>query len=123
MVYLLENHEYKQLQKIIGDELKRYVTAKVQIENKKELDAAGIDTLFPSFRSEYKNLNELKVKHIDRAIEALDVIERQIIELKYLQLDNPTDTYVYMEIGITKTEFYRKKKSAIVSIATSLSIM
>lgn len=63
------------------------------------------------------------VIQIDRAIGVLDGIERQIIELEYLQLDNPTDTYVYMEIGINKTEFYRKKKSAIVSIATSLSIM
>lgn len=70
------------------------------------------------------NINELKVKQIDRALENyLDEIQLQIVRMKYLSPKQRTDTDIYMELGIKSDKFYMLKKHAINAIATALGII
>lgn len=119
----LDGAEYKALQSIVKEQLKLYRALKVRLQNKRECEAAGVGQLFPSIRENYIK-DDLKVKQIDRAIaDGLEAVEREIIELKYLQPSIPTDVQVYMEMYLKKEIFYQKKKSAIISIAYSLGMI
>ena len=119
----LDGAKYKVLQRMVKEELKFYRALKVRLQNKRECEAVGVGQLFPSIRGNYIK-DDLKVKQIDRAIvDGLDAVEREIIELKYLQSSIPTDVQVYMEMYLKKEIFYQKKKSAIISIAYSLGMI
>lgn len=115
--------DFKKVQNAVKKELKMFPALKVRIENKKEAELAGIKQVFPSFYdSDIKN--ELKFKQIQSAIDfALDDIEREIIKQKYLTSSNPTDLFIYLELGIKKEQYYEKKKSAIYSMAKALGIV
>ncbi|ERI09146.1 phage transcriptional regulator, ArpU family [Aneurinibacillus aneurinilyticus ATCC 12856] len=100
----LEEVNEKDVQDIVIEELKNYRALKVQMENKREREMAGIVDLFPSLRQADKE-NELKVRQIDRALEnSLDVTERIIVEQKYIDSKELTDMYIYTELGLKKGE-------------------
>ncbi|MCM3225970.1 ArpU family phage packaging/lysis transcriptional regulator [Terribacillus saccharophilus] len=103
--------------------LKEYRALKIQIENRREQEEAGVVGLFPSLRHAGQ-LNEIKVRQIERVLEgSLDFIERQIIDLKYLNPMEINDLNIYMDLGIKKGKFYKKKRSALIRIATSLCMI
>ncbi|WP_046180373.1 ArpU family phage packaging/lysis transcriptional regulator [Domibacillus tundrae] len=120
---LFTDIDEKEVQNLIIMELRDYRALKVQIENKKEREAAGIVDLFPSVRQQ-DQLSELKVKQIDRALDrSLDFIERQIIEKKYFTSEETKDINIYMELGLKKGKYYDKKRSAVYRLATALGII
>jgi ArpU family phage transcriptional regulator len=122
LAFLMEVNE-KEVQDIVVEELKNYRALKVQMENKKEREEAGIIDLFPSLRQADK-INELKVKQIDRALQhSLDATERTIIEQKYLDSKEKTDLHIYTDLGMKKGKYYEKKRAAIFRIATALGIV
>lgn len=113
----------KEVQNLIIGELRDYRALKVQIENKKEQEAAGVINLFPSVRQQDR-LNELKVKQIERALaNSLDFIERRIIEMKYFTSQETKDINIYLELGLKKGKYYEKKRAAIYRLATALGII
>jgi ArpU family phage transcriptional regulator len=113
----------KEVQNLIIGELREYRALKVQIENKKEQEVAGVINLFPSVRQQDR-LNELKVKQIERALEnSLDFIERRIIEMKYFTSEETKDINIYLELGLKKGKYYEKKRAAIYRLATALGII
>ncbi|WP_203362429.1 ArpU family phage packaging/lysis transcriptional regulator [Bacillus sp. REN10] len=113
----------KEVQDLIITELRNYRALKVQIENKKEQEAAGVIDLFPSVRQQDR-LNELKVKQIDRALEhSLDFIERRIIEMKYFTSEETKDINIYLDLGLKKGKYYEKKRAAIYRLATALGVI
>ncbi|MEJ8547835.1 ArpU family phage packaging/lysis transcriptional regulator [Brevibacillus borstelensis] len=83
----------------------------------------GIDQLFPRLQlSETKN--EWKARQIERALQySLDETERKIIGKKYLNPVRVSDIDVYLDLGLTKDQYYPKKKEAIFQIATALRII
>ncbi|WP_396120238.1 hypothetical protein [Domibacillus indicus] len=75
---LFKNIDEKEIQNLLIMELHNYRALKVQIENKKEREEAGVIDLFPPVRKE-DQLNELKVRQVDRALNrSLDFTERRI---------------------------------------------
>jgi hypothetical protein len=75
---LFKNIDEKEIQNLLIMELHNYRALKVQIENKKEREEAGVIDLFPPVRKEGQ-LNELKVRQVDRALNrSLDFTERRI---------------------------------------------
>ncbi|QBJ83184.1 ArpU family phage packaging/lysis transcriptional regulator [Bacillus subtilis] len=119
---VVDEVDIKAVRKIIIKELKDYRALKVQIENKKECSDLGIN-LFPSIRNSH-NVNELKVKQIERAlVNSLDDEERMIIEKKYLSASQTKDIHIYMELGMKKDTYYEIKQRAILRIATALGII
>jgi ArpU family phage transcriptional regulator len=118
-----EDIDEKEVQNLIIRELRHYRALKVQIENKREREEAGIIDLFPSVRQQDR-LNELKVKQIERALEnSLDYIERKIIEMKYFTSLDTKDVNIYLELGLKKGKYYEKKRAAIYRLATALGII
>ncbi|MED4240625.1 ArpU family phage packaging/lysis transcriptional regulator [Priestia megaterium] len=120
---LLEPVDEKLVRKTVISELKRYRALKVKFQNRKEQEEAGVVDLFPVLRKEEK-LAELKVIQIERALEhSLDEIEREIIQIKYLESKQTKDINIYMDLGLKKEKYYEKKGAAILNIATSLGII
>ncbi|KEF40128.1 phage transcriptional regulator, ArpU family [Schinkia azotoformans MEV2011] len=114
----------KEVRSVVVKELKRYKAWKVRLHNRKEQNEKGIEgNLFPKLLDNDKQ-NELKVKQIERALNSsLDQLERQIIEMKYLSTERQNDLNIYLELGLQKTPYYEKKKTAIFQIAESLGII
>lgn len=120
---LFEPVDEKLVRQTVIRELKNYRALKVQLANKKEREEAGVVGLFPVLRKE-DNLAELKVKQIERALQhSLDEIEREIIQIKYLESKQTKDINIYMDLGLKKEKYYEKKGAAILNIATSLGII
>jgi len=71
---------------------------------------------------EYKIL-KAKVKNFENCLTVLDPIEREIIERKLLSNSPDIDISVYMDIGIKKEKFYKKKQSAQLKLAKVLGII
>lgn len=119
----LQPVDEREVRKAVVKELKSYKALRVAVQNKQELQEKGIDQLFPRLQhSETKN--ELKARQIERALEySLDEVERQIIEEKYLCTSRVKDINVYLDLGLTKDQFYTKKKEAIMQIATALGMI
>lgn len=114
----------KQVRSVVVKELKKYKALKVRQQNRKELIEKGIASdIFPKMRNNDLE-NELKVIQMERALKSsLDHMERKIIEMKYLGPESQNDINIYMELGLQKTPYYEKKKTAILMIATSLGII
>lgn len=70
---------------------------------------------------EYKILST-RVRNVERALETLDPVEREIIQLKYLAKQKYTDIFIYLEMGLAKDSYYEKKKSALSKLARVLGI-
>ncbi|MCY8002448.1 ArpU family phage packaging/lysis transcriptional regulator [Bacillus haynesii] len=113
----------KEVRNTIIRELKRYKALKVQLENRKEREAAGMNNLFPQLRDQH-SLNELKVCQMDRALkQSLDDDELKIIKAKYLSPQKIKDIEIYMEMGLKKDKYYQVKRRAIYNLATALGII
>ncbi|MEC1575600.1 ArpU family phage packaging/lysis transcriptional regulator, partial [Bacillus haynesii] len=96
----------KEVRNTIIRELKRYKALKVQLENRKEREAARMNHLFPQLRDQH-SLNELKVCQMDRALkQSLDNDELKIIQEKYLSSKKIKDIEIYMEMGLKKDKYY-----------------
>lgn len=103
----------REVRKAVVKELKAYKALRVAVQNKQEQAEKGIDQLFPRlYLSETKN--DLKARQIERALRySLDEIERKIIDEKYLSPVRVNDINVYLELGLTKDQYYIKKREAI----------
>lgn len=113
----------REVRKAVVKELKAYKALRVAVQNKQEQVEKGIDQLFPRLhQSETKN--DLKARQIERALQySLDEIERNIIEEKYLSPARVNDINVYLDLGLTKDQYYIKKREAIFQLATALRII
>lgn len=112
----------KKVQELVIGELSEYRALKVKFENLCERNELGASDLFPNLR-EYP-FGELKVKQIDRALSrSLDHHERKIIEMKYLSDQELKDLTIYLEIGLKKNMYYKKKRAALQKLAISLGII
>lgn len=113
----------KELKRIIAQELRLYKTLKVAIENKCELAAAGFNEVFPVI-VDSSAAKELKFNQIRRALnEALTDDERMNLERKYLGNYSETDLSIYMDLGLSKGQYYRIKKQAIQQLAIAIGII
>lgn len=113
----------REVRKAVVKELKAYKALRVAVQNKQEQAEKGIDQLFPRLhQSETKN--DLKARQMERALQySLDEIERKIIEEKYLSPARVNDINVYLDLGLTKDQYYVKKREAIFQLATALRII
>ena len=119
----LDGVDEREVRRIVAKELKQYKALKIAMKNRDEEENEVNGRLFP-INMKYEREKELKVKHIDRALnEALDDIERKIIEQKYLSSTRVNDVNIYLELGLTKDQYYSFKKEAIFQIATALRII
>ncbi|WP_289136303.1 ArpU family phage packaging/lysis transcriptional regulator [uncultured Brevibacillus sp.] len=111
------------VRQVVAKELKAYKALRVAEQNRKEQQEKGIEQLFPRLQaSDTKNI--LKARQIERALQySLDEVERQIIEEKYLSTSRVKDINIYLDLGMTKDQYYPKKKDAILQIATALGII
>lgn len=113
----------KEVRKVVAKELKKYKALREAVRNREEQEAAGLGDLFPVL-SESDKKKEMKVRQIERALNyTLDEIERRIIEEKYLGTSRVKDITLYLNMGLTKDQYYAKKKEAISQIATALRII
>jgi ArpU family phage transcriptional regulator len=119
----LEPVNEKEVRKAVVKALKEYKALRVAVQNKQERQEKGIDQLFPRLQKS-ESTNELKARQIERALQySLDEVERQIIEEKYLSTSRVKDINVYFDMGLTKDQYYTKKKDAIMQIATALGMI
>ena len=113
----------KQIRSIVVKELKLFRALKIQQLNKQELNEKGIIiNIFPKLYDNDRE-KEMKVLHMERALDNLDSIERQIIEKKYLDVEKRNDINIYLDLCLQKTTYYKKKKQAIFMIAHCLNII
>lgn len=113
----------KEVRKILIKELKHYKALKIKLENQKQNKELGLRNLFPIVRNT-DDISEFKVKQMEKALyQSLDIIERKIIEMKYLSSEEINDIEIYLGLGIKKNKFYMKKKTAIYNLATALGII
>lgn len=113
----------KEVRKVVARQLKEYKAFKVSVQNKNEQIIEGMQDIFPILNKE-QNQKAIIVRQIDRALEnALDEVEREIITRKYLSNTRVKDTSIYMDMGLTKDQYYVHKREAIRLIATALGII
>ncbi|QDX92049.1 ArpU family transcriptional regulator [Brevibacillus laterosporus] len=113
----------KAVRRTVAKELKNFKALRVAVQNKKEQAESGIEQLFPRLH-QTETKNTLKAQQIERALKySLDEIERKIIEEKYLSPTQVNDINVYLDLGLTKDQYYIKKREAISQIATALGII
>lgn len=113
----------KEVRKLVVTQLKEYRALKVAIENKNERVIEGVSDLFPVLDDKDKE-KELIIRQIDRSLEnALDEMEREIIKKKYLGTYREKDINIYLDLGLSKDQYYNHKKDAIELIAKALGII
>jgi len=113
----------KEVRKEVAKQLKKYKAYKVAVQNKSEQENEGMDQLFPVFNEKQKE-KLIIVRQIERALQnALDDLEREVIERTYLSNKRTKDINVYMDMGLTKDQYYMHKGNAIKLIATALGII
>ncbi len=119
----IDEIDEKKVRKAVIKQLKRFKALRVAVQNKDEQLAEGVVNLFPKIVDKEKE-KRFKVKQMERALEyALDEIEREIIEKKYLSPNRIKDINIYPELGLNKDQFYEYKRQAIFSIAEALNIV
>ena len=113
----------KKVRSIVVKELKLFRALKIQQLNKRELNERGITIdIFPKLYDNDQE-KEMKILHMQRALNNIDNIELQIIEMKYLANERQNDINIYLDLGLQKTKYYEKKKQAIYMIAHCLNIL
>ncbi|MDK8641319.1 ArpU family transcriptional regulator [Niallia taxi] len=109
---LFSDVDDKEIRRVVARQLKQYKAYRVAFQNKLEQDAEGIDHLFPML-NDIEKQKFLFVKQIERALDdALNEIEREIIKRKYLGNHRVKDIDVYLDLGLTKDQYYIHKKYA-----------
>lgn len=113
----------KEVRRVVARQLKQYKALKVAVKNKSEQVDEGKENIFPILNNEQSD-KTIIVRQIDRALEnALDEVEREIIKRKYLSQSRMKDITVYLDMGLTKDQYYIHKGEAIKLIATALGII
>jgi ArpU family phage transcriptional regulator len=140
--------EYEQIPKRlyvrrVERELYSYPALRVAMENEMELEKAGLSNLFPSLVPAYgekvgssgniskpteqyaikKAEKTMKVQMIERALSALNTQERKLVEEKYFNPSQPSDTQVFTALAMGSTTYYKVKNQVIRKIAISLNII
>lgn len=106
--------------------LQDYRVLKVKYQNRQERTAFGAELLFPELRTnkEEENQDYLRYIQIKRTLEeALDEDQRSILEMKYMNIKLLNDDYIHTVLGLHKRTFYRKIKSAVISVAKALGMI
>ena len=117
--------QQKEIQEAVIKDLKDYKALKVKLENIRERQEVGAIHLFPTLMNN-DTIDMLKAKQIERALtQSLDLIERRIIEIRYLNTNEKeiTDLEIYLSLGLKKGKYYYKKKEAINRLAKALGII
>lgn len=65
----------------------------------------------------------IRVKRIERAIDALTFLERDLIKYKYFDPGQPSDVAVMVQISLKNTAYYKFKEQALRKLATALNII
>ncbi|MGD6879289.1 ArpU family phage packaging/lysis transcriptional regulator [Bacillus infantis] len=112
----------KRLSSVISELLKQYKALKVYLDNKRELEENGLPGLFPAVVDRHE-LKQLQFTQINRAIESLDPMERQIIDQKFLSPIKEKDLSIYSSMGINKDKYYKFKGQALIKIAIALNLI
>lgn len=113
----------KEVQRLVAGQLKLFKAYRVAVENKTEQESKSLENIFPALDDNYVE-KYIVVKQIERALEyALDEREREIITRKYLKNSRVKDAEVYLEMGISRDQYYIHKKDAINLIANALGII
>jgi ArpU family phage transcriptional regulator len=116
-------HLSKDVQELVIEELCEYRALKVKIKNVEEQEKEGVVNLFPTL-IQCDRENMLKYKQIERALqEALDPIEKDILERKYINSTDSKDIDVFTALSMKKGTYYKKKKTAIFHLAKALGII
>ncbi|MDA1650989.1 ArpU family phage packaging/lysis transcriptional regulator [Bacillus cereus group sp. TH160LC] len=112
----------KEIRPFVIEELRDYRVLKVKFKNIQERTEFGAELMFPELRKSTQD--EIRYKQLKRAFEeALDEDEQRVLEAKYMSGKELNDEYIYTMLGMKKGKFYRKKKSAILSLAKSLGMV
>ncbi|WP_430509326.1 ArpU family phage packaging/lysis transcriptional regulator [Gottfriedia solisilvae] len=120
---LFEPVDEKKVRKAVVKQLKLFKALRIAIINKDEQIAEGLRDPFPKIVDKEKE-KRFKVKQMERAIQyALDDIEREIIEMKYLSPNRVKDINLYMDMGLTMDQYYEHKRQAIFALAEALNIV
>ncbi|MBS7531298.1 hypothetical protein IC619_012425 [Hazenella sp. IB182353] len=130
----------KQLEKMLYE----YTLFQTSLDNEAELEKAGLSNHYPSMTasyeekvsrsySEYQSSTEkygiknaskkLRVHQMERALAVLVEDEKMIIHHKYLQPERISDSLVYDQLGISRSTFYRHKKTAFEKLAVALNLL
>ncbi|OKL37607.1 ArpU family phage packaging/lysis transcriptional regulator [Domibacillus mangrovi] len=116
----INDHELK---KVVAEELKLYKALRVSVKNNNELKDCEVGKVFPTVINRERE-KELKYKQVKRVLtEVLNDTQRLILEKKYLGNAAVNDLTIYMDMGLTKDQFYIQKKQAIRLFATALGII
>ncbi|PET77582.1 ArpU family transcriptional regulator [Bacillus sp. AFS001701] len=119
----IDEIDEKKVRRAVIKQLKRFKALRVAVQNKDEQIAEGVENPFPKIVDKEKE-KRFKVKQMERAIEyALDDIEREVIEKKYLSSSRVKDINLYLDLGITKDQYYEHKRQAIFALAEALNII
>lgn len=100
-----------------------------------------LDELFPSATSSYEESirgsdiskptenygikraeKELRVRQMNRALDALNQDERELVERKYFS-SNPSDEQVMFDMQISNNRYYKLKDQALRKVATALNVI
>lgn len=123
-------------------ELYTYPALLAAAENEKELEAAGMGSLFPSMVASYSGMPSgggisnptekwalmraekgIKINQIERGIAALTLVERDLIKFKYFDPMQPRDGEVMEHIGVGYTNYYKLKEQALRKMAIALNMI
>ncbi|MFD1179227.1 ArpU family phage packaging/lysis transcriptional regulator [Paenibacillus puldeungensis] len=70
--------------------------------------------------------NEVRLKQaherVQTGLRALKRVERQIIEMRYLEDEDVTDFQVYMELHLSERSYYRRKSGALYKMAFAMGL-
>lgn len=98
---------------------------KVWIEKYYEMHLRAYTNAFmDSKESEEKSINKAKLEFFHSRLEVLPALHQEIIRKKYLQLESngrfPIDDFIYSELHIGRSNYYKQKKEALYWLGLSL---
>lgn len=130
----------RRVEKVLFD----YPILKASIENERELEREGLADLFPSLtpsyeektspaHSEYQSHTErygilrasriVQVRQTERALKTLSLDEREIIQERYFDPAQHTDTFVADQLGLSRAKYHRIKQQALKKLAIALNLL
>lgn len=121
---LFQEVNVKEVYSRVVEELMNYKAWRVNFESKQEQIENGVDEDLFIKIVDNDLQNKMRFNQIERALNhSLDVIERRIIEMKYLSVERQNDLNIFLELGLQKTPYYNKKKNAIFQLARSMGML
>jgi ArpU family phage transcriptional regulator len=123
-------------------ELYRYPALLAAQENEKELEVLGLGNLFPPMTANYSGMpggggisnpteeyalmrveKGVKINQINRGLNACTYTERDLIQFKYFDPSQPSDSQVYERLGLGSTNYYKVKEQALEKMAIALNMI